>query len=563
MKRIVSILVLSLLLQYQQASVANEQGGLSSTSVTFGASYPQTGPASIGVRSYYSGISAYFSHLNENGGVHGRKVSFLLKDDSNLPTMAIVKANEFINRDQVFGFISTAPSCGTQIAMSGTSRLGQRGIPNLFVDCNALQLNQDSGLDPTEVYSSTRFNRISYKDESSILKSFIDSNLPNQNVLIVYQDDQNGSGVSELANSSRVTCSVPFVAGTEGFALSSRVTAVCGNKSPIKTGDVLLYSGSATGLAVLVGSFESKGLKLKYFVNNEAFNLDVFQAVGVSKSLIPEIHFLSSTNLISEVNITSVNSLLAVGQKYSQGTPVDQRFLNGMNAGYIIAHVLAAVGPDLTKERFLRAFDLYAGQFDVLGVSERSTNPKSMFGPVGGILVRYAESKTTAVSDMLSVEQGRVVSKPRKNVKFSNNGLPTIAQLLPNSTPVPVATPTPTPIATPKPTPTLSPSPTVSPTPSPTKSVQPPVLDLDGEEEEPFGKLVVKKDKTRYSITVVSNLAEEVMQIRATKKGQKAIVFKVTTDESGNARFTTTRILAGYQVALSYSGQALDTVRAP
>ena len=439
MKRFPLVLILALAIQVAPPAVASEEDSVTSTSVTFGASYPMTGAASLGTKSYYSGINAYFSYVNDNGGVYGRKIGFTLKDDMFVPSQAIAKANEFVLTDKVFGFISTAPSCATQISILRSVRLAQRGIPNLFVDCNASQLNQDSDVDPTELSTSTRYNRISYKDESTILKNFIDTNLPSQNILLVYQDDHHGLGLSQFANSPRVICSIPFAAGSESVMLGSRVATVCGSKSPVKSGDVLLYSGSAAGLVVLAATFERASIKLKYFVNTEAFNTDVFQGLGLPINSIPEIHFLSSTNLMSEVNIASVSSLIAIGQKYSQGAQVDQRFLNGMNAAYIVSHVLAAVGPDLTRERFLQALDLYGSQFDVLGVSNRSTNQVSKYAPTGGILVKYADSKTTAVSEVFSVDQGKVVSLPRKYGQYSDKGLPVMRQLLPDPTPTPPA----------------------------------------------------------------------------------------------------------------------------
>jgi hypothetical protein len=439
MKRILLALILALAIQVAPSSIASEEDSVTSTSVTFGASYPQTGAASLGTRSYYSGINAYFSYVNDNGGVYGRKIGFTLKDDMFVPSLAIAKANEFILTDKIFGFISTAPSCASQFVILQSSRLALRGIPNLFADCNVRQLNQDSDVDPTELSTSTRYNRISYKDESTILKNFIDTNLPSQNILVVYQDDHHGLGISQIASSPRVICSRGFAAGSEGAFLGSQVLTFCGSKSPVNSGDVLVYSGSATGLAVVFTTFERANIKLRYFVNTEAFNTDVFQGLGLPVNSIPEIHFLSSTNLISEVNIASVNSLIAIGQKYAQGTQIDQRFLNGMNTGYIISHVLAAVGPDLTRDRFLQALDLYGSQFDVLGVSNRSTNQISKFAPIGGILVKYADSKTTAISEVFSVDQGRVVSLPRRSGQYSDKGLPVMRQLLPDPTPTPPA----------------------------------------------------------------------------------------------------------------------------
>jgi branched-chain amino acid transport system substrate-binding protein len=105
MKRILLVLILALAIQVAPSSVASEEDSVTNTSVTFGASYPQTGAASLGTRSYYSGINAYFSYVNDNGGVYGRKIGFTLKDDMFVPSQAIAKANEFVLTDKVFGFI--------------------------------------------------------------------------------------------------------------------------------------------------------------------------------------------------------------------------------------------------------------------------------------------------------------------------------------------------------------------------------------------------------------------------------------------------------------------------
>jgi hypothetical protein len=57
-------------------------------------------------------------------------------------------------------------------------------------------------------------------------------------------------------------------------------------------------------------------------------------------------------------------------------------------------------------------------------------------------------------------------------------------------------------------------------------------------------------------------LPEEPLQVRATKKGQKSIIFKVTTNDQGAAKFTTTRALAGFQLVLLLDGEILSSVKA-
>jgi hypothetical protein len=313
----------------------------------------------------------------------------------------------------------------------------------------------------------------------------------------------------------------------------------------LKDGDLVFYSGAPSGLASLIAQVQKKNLKLKYFVNDDAFNQSMFSAVGIPSNLVPEIYSVSNNSLISETSNPAIGILFAIGQKYRGSSTVDQRFLDGMNAGYIVSNLLGTIGPELTRERFLQAMDLYGAQFDVLGLSQRSQDPATKFAPLGGVIVKHVGTSLEAVSEVMSVENGAISLKPRKQIAISAQALPTLVQKLPNSAPQPKSTPTPTPDkATPK---TSSPD---------------PVTELDGEEEAPFGKISVGREKNKYIISVSSNLPNESIQVRATKKGQKSVSFKVETDDDGLAKFSTSRSLAGFQLALLFNGERLSSMRA-
>jgi hypothetical protein len=218
-----------------------------------------------------------------------------------------------------------------------------------------------------------------------------------------------------------------------------------------------------------------------------------------------------------------------------------------MNAGYIVSNLLGTIGPELTREKFLQAMDLYGAQFDVLGLSQRSQDPATKFMPLGGVVVKHSGSSVEAVSEVMSVQNGAISLKPRKQIAISPQALPILTQRLPNSVPQPKPTPTPTP------TPAKD---------SPSTSAQSPITELDGEEEAPFGKISVGREKNKYIISVSSNLPNESLQVRATRKGQKSVSFKVETDDDGLAKFSTSRSLAGFQLALLFNGERLSSVRA-
>jgi hypothetical protein len=260
-----------------------------------------------------------------------------------------------------------------------------------------------------------------------------------------------------------------------------------------------------------------------------------------------EIYTISNNALISETSNEAVATFLSIGRKYLGSSTLDQRFLNGMNVGYIVSNLLGAIGPDLTRERFINALKLYGAQFDALGLSERSQDPVTRFMPLGGVVVKNVGSSSEIVSEVYAVVNGSVSLKPRKQINLSPKGLPILVQKLPNS--APAAKPTQT--AAPQPSKTISPTPSSS-----------PVLELDGEEEPAFGKISVKKEKNKFMISISSNLPNENLQVRATKRGQKSISFKISTDDDGLAKFTTSRPLAGFQIALSLDGEILSSVKA-
>jgi hypothetical protein len=494
--------------------------------------------------------------VNENGGIYGRKIDLLRKDDRGMPGGAIATNSELINMDKVFGFISTAPSCQTQASVMQIIRA--RGIPSLFVDCFREMASEDVEQPTSDAISTSYYNKISSKNQIMILKSYADQIFPNQKIAVIYQSDENASSISTLAGDPRIACSRSFIAGSEQFSLNP-IIANCTNGGALKDGDLVIYSGSSFGLGALILLFEKAKLKLRYLAIDDAVNTSVFSQVGLPVNYQVEIYTVSSNALVSETSNKVIATFLSIGQKYQGNNTLDQQFLNGMNVGYIICNVLGAVGPDLNRERFMKAMDMYGALFDVLGLSERSQEISTRFMPFGGVVVKRLGQSSEAVSEVITLDKGKISLKPRRLIDISPKGLPILAQQLPNST----TTPQPNSTTTPQPNSTTTPQPTPQPTTSkPLATSSSPEIDLDGEEESPFGKIYVKKDKNKYIISISSNLPNENLQVRATKKGQKAISFRIATNDDGMAKFTTTRSLSGFQVGLLLDGEILSSVKA-
>ena len=527
-KRLIPLTMVLSLIVPSGVQIVRADESVSSTEVTFGAVYPKTGVASPGMNSYYSGIQAYFSYVNENGGVYGRKLNLLESDSQGVAGLTISASNSLLLKDNVFGFISSAPTCSTHIAFLRSLSLATRGVSDILSDCSYRAFFSNDEDLSSNYLSTTTYNKLENDAENLIIKSYITSNFGEKRIALIYQSDEYAISAEKIFKSDRIICTRTFVAGTESI-----LVPICNSTTaPLRNGDLVIYIGSAAGLMQVITTYSSQKLSLSYFANYDAYNPQAFAGYGRSNvTSLAEIYTVSHNSLISDQNNEAVATLLSIAKKYAKSNEINQRFINGMNAGYMVANVIGAVGPDLNRVRFQQALLQFGNQFDVLGLSERTSLASSFLSPTGGVVVKYLGSTEQIVSDLFVVSNGLVSQKSRKTVKINAGGLPTSTQLL------------------------------IAPTPTPTQKPEP-VVEIDGDDEEPFGKISIKKDKTKYTITISSNLPEESLQVRATKKGQKSIIYKITTNDEGSAKFTTTRALAGFQLVLLLDGEILSSVKA-
>ncbi len=85
----------------------------------------------------------------------------------------------------------------------------------------------------------------------------------------------------------------------------------------------------------------------------------------------------------------------------------------------------------------------------------------------------------------------------------------------------------------------------------------------EGLEEDPQASLSVSfnNSQSRYIIKVESNLPEETLTIRATRKGSKSLRFTINTNEEGAGGLRTRARLSGYTLVLSFDSIRLDSLR--
>lgn len=102
--------------------------GVSKTSITLGTTSPLTGAVASLCKPVSDGAKAWFSQVNSQGGVHGRKINDTVLDDGYQAPQAVANVRQFIQQPvfAVFG------GCGSIQPAAIGPQLNGAGVPYLF-----------------------------------------------------------------------------------------------------------------------------------------------------------------------------------------------------------------------------------------------------------------------------------------------------------------------------------------------------------------------------------------------------------------------------------------------
>jgi len=156
--------------------------GASDTAIKIGNIMPYSGPASA-----YGVIGkiedAYFKMINEQGGINGRKITFISYDDGYSPPKAVEQARKLVESDEVlliFGPLGTPSNSAIQ------KYLNAKKVPQLFVATGATKFGDHKEFPWTMGWQPP------YQSEGRIYAKHLLATKPDAKVAVMYQNDDFG-----------------------------------------------------------------------------------------------------------------------------------------------------------------------------------------------------------------------------------------------------------------------------------------------------------------------------------------------------------------------------------
>jgi ABC-type branched-subunit amino acid transport system substrate-binding protein len=331
--------------------------GVTDSTVTLGSTDPLTGPAAPGYSEIPAAAQAYFSYINANGGVNGRKITLKYLDDGYNPTQTVTQTKQLVLQDKVFAMMG---ALGTPTHTKVVDFLNSERVPDLFVASGC------SCWDQPQQHPYTFGWQPDYTVEGKILGQYLTQHYAGKKVGYFYQDDDFGrdgvAGLDKYIPGNLVVSRQSYQPGNTD--VTAQVSAIANAKPDV----VVLFT-----IPAYTALFKLTSLKLGFAPTIAVSNVgsDPITTAGLLQAFAKQAGAsVQQPNQLIEGTITDTylpslgdtsNSWISlfktIHDKYLQKLPFDGNVVYGMASAYTFAQALAADGKNPTRQGLIDALN--------------------------------------------------------------------------------------------------------------------------------------------------------------------------------------------------------------
>src|SRR6266550_4713486 len=336
--RSAALVALALTLAATPAAAQKQYGpGVTDTEIKIGTTTPYSGPASA----YSAGAvsaTAYFTMINQQGGVNGRKINFISLDDAYSPPKTVEQIRRLIESHEVLFLVNPV---GTATNMSVVKYINQQKVPHLFIGSGATVFN-----DPPH-----------YASEGEIYARYILSTKPDAKIGIPSQNDDLGRdyllgfrrGLGERA-SAMIVSSQTY--NTSDPTVDSQVVS-------------LKASGANVFFIVTVPKFSAQAIRKAYDIDWHPQEFVVSIGSSIAGAIRPA-GFEAAKGIVSAAyqkdpadpqwkDDPAMQAWHVWMDKYNPRVDKSDYYAPyGYNIGFAVVQLLKQCGDDLTRENIMK-----------------------------------------------------------------------------------------------------------------------------------------------------------------------------------------------------------------
>ena len=329
-----------------------EEAGVSEDAILFGQAAALEGPSSALGQRMRQGIVAAFNEINAKGGVHGRKLQLVSRDDGYDPDRSAAQTLQLIEDDKVFALIGAV---GTPTAMATIPITSSRNVPFIGPFSGAEFLRD---LELANVVNI----RASYGAEAEAWIKHLTEDRHFTRIGIFYQDDSFGR--DGLTGVKRALAKRGLELAAEGtFERNTRAVKAAWRTIKRAEPEAIVMVGTYGPCAEFIKLAHRSGFYPTFV------NISFVGAVALARELGPEGEGVIVSQVVPfpwDRSIKLVTDYQAAQKAVDPTQTPDFVSLEGYLSGRLAAAALEKAGPEPTRAGLLRVIN-DVGRFDISG----------------------------------------------------------------------------------------------------------------------------------------------------------------------------------------------------
>jgi branched-chain amino acid transport system substrate-binding protein len=372
--------------------------GASDTEIKIGNIMPYSGPASA-----YGVIGkteeAYFKKINAEGGINGRKITFVSYDDGYSPPKAVEQARKLVESDEVLVVFN---SLGTPSNSAIQKYLNAKKVPQLFVATGATKWNEPKDFPWTMGWQP------SYQSEARIYAKFLMKEKPDGKIAIMYQNDDFGKDYLKGLKDG-LGAKVSMIVAEESYETSEPTIDSHIVKLKATGADVFINITTPKFAAQAIKKIKEIDWKTMHIVSNVSASVgSVIKPAGFENAQgILSANYAkdgADTQWDNDPGMKKFYDFLA--KYYPEANKLDGSVVYGYGAAQTMVKVLEMCGDDLTRANVMKqAASLKDFAPDTLLPGVKINTSAKDFAPIEQLqMQRFKGEKWELFGDIISGE---------------------------------------------------------------------------------------------------------------------------------------------------------------
>jgi branched-chain amino acid transport system substrate-binding protein len=371
--------------------------GATDTEIKIGNIMPYSGPLSA-----YGVIgeaeAAYFRMINEQGGINGRKISFISYDDAYSPPKTVEQARKLVESDEVLLIFSPL---GTPTNSSIHKYMNAKKVPQLFISSGASKWD-----DPTQ-FSWTMGWQPNYQSEARIYARYVLNAKPDAKIAVLYQNDDSGADYLKGFKDGLGAKAASMIVVEEGYETSEPTIDSHIVKMKSLGADTLVSFATPKFAAQSIKKIAELGWKPLHVLTNVSTSIgSVMKPAGlenaqdiVSATFMKDI---TDARWNDDPGIKRFTQFL--DKYYPKANRSDWSVLVGYSLAQTLTFVLKNCGDDLTRQNVMKqAADIKDLELDGLIPGIKVNTSATDFAPIEQLrLIKFKGESWESFGEVIS-----------------------------------------------------------------------------------------------------------------------------------------------------------------